>query len=248
MLWLWRGSPNPFTEEDVERLASFSRSRCDDGRPYVLAMYHYGDYHHLLYLAKLVGRKILIVSKMDAIRVMRLLRLESDEYRFVVRPTVEDLKDVAEGRVLLAMVADVALPGERRAYLPMFGRYHLFTLGWAELAARIGADVICAVHGTEQGGRQLHLEVIGHDPDPFELAYRTCRAFMRTSPRLDQWDARRHHGAFPRIDPARLAWDGFEAVACTDSRLLSLVRQARGTGRPMPSRAHACPEPTGSDR
>jgi hypothetical protein len=164
---------------------------------------------------------------------MKFMRLTSDRYRFIERARAEEIKEVADGRSLLAMVADIALPGDRMAHLPIFGRYRIFTLSWAELAARIGADVICAFPVAEDGRERIRLEVINHDPDPFELAFQVFTSFRSANPNFSEWDLRKHHRIYPRIGTDDLTWDEMEAVACTDSRLLALVRQARAASYPL---------------
>jgi len=52
---------------------------------------------------------------------------------------------------------------------------------------------------------------------------------MATRPKLEEWDARKHHGVYPPIDSGDLTWNDMEAIARTDSKLLSLVRQARAS-------------------
>jgi hypothetical protein len=225
-LWLLRGSPSPFLPCDFQVLEALALERANDGKPYVLAMFHHGDYHQLTHLARHVGRNVIVISTREAIRAMRLLRLQSAHYCFVERLGPAEIKEVAEGRALLAMAVDAKVPGERMAHLPMFERYRLFTLGWAEIATRLGAAVICAAQVTESGRKRVRIEVVEPQPDAFELAFRVYSAFAKWNPAFKNWDLRRQHHLFPAAGADTLAAETMEKFARTDARLRKLVAQA----------------------
>ena len=200
--------------------------RASDGKPYVLAMFHHGDYHQLTHLARHVGRRVIVISTREAIRAMNLLQLRSAHYCFVERLGPAEIKEVAEGRALLAMAVDAKVPGERMAHLPMFGRYRLFTLGWAEIATRLGAAVICAAQVTDGGRKRVRIELVEPHPDAFELAFRVYSVFAKWNPAFKNWDLRRQHHLFPPAGANTLTRETMEKFARTDARLRKLVTQA----------------------
>jgi hypothetical protein len=58
---------------------------------------------------------------------------------------------------------------------------------------------------------------------------------MASEPTFKEWDTRKFHHIYPEIGKGDLSWQDMEAVACTDPRLLALVRQARASAGPLES-------------
>lgn len=174
-------------------------------RPAILVAHHTRGIYSLLKGLDLWPSGLIVFANAASLRFLNVLKvLGIIPERIEISPTITaaHLRTIARGEAILIALADVNIANAALFHHSVAGRLRTFNAGWAQLAHRLGARVICLRVQLQGLDSMITHQEIPLQQTPYETAANALDWFFDTPDRIAEWDFFAAGALEPAVAPA----------------------------------------------